>query len=955
MKRLKTLALTTSMLALLTACGNDTSNPTNQETTVSSTNTQRDASELVSFEKFTLDNGLKVVMHIDKSDPVVAVALTSHVGSAREKPGRTGFAHLFEHLLFLESENLGKGGLDKLSARIGGSGANGSTSRDRTNYFQTVPNDALEKMIWAEADKLGYFINTVTDPVLAKEKQVVKNEKRQGIDNRPYGHSFYVVDKNLYPEGHPYNWQVIGSLEDLQNATLDDVKEFFRRWYVPNNVTLTIAGDFDPEQAKDWVQKYFGEIKRGENIERQRKQPASLSETKKRFYEDNFARTPQLLLTWPGVHQYHPDSYALDVLISYLSEGKNAPLNKVLIDDKKLTTTIFMFNRNSELAGQTTLGVRALDGIKLDNVQSAIDEAFADFEQNGISEKDLARVKAGAEVDFYNGIESVLGKAFQLAQYDIFAGDPGFINEDIKNIQAVTRDDVMRAYETYIKDKHYVAVSTVPKGQNNLILSGSTQAKIVEEKIVQGAEESFDASVIAEYERTPSSFDRTVEPPYGPEPTLQVPVIWESTLSNGLKIYGIEDTELPLVQFDLTIEGGQLLDSLDKVGVANLVGELMQKGTKNKTTAELEEAIEALGASIFITAGPEAIRITGNTLAKNLGETIAILEEILLEPRWDEQEFDLAKLRVLNQLEQEKSNPNAIADNAFANLIYGEDHILSRNILGTAASVETITLDDLKAYYANNFSPSVARLHVVGDVKQQDLIARFDSLSSKWARKDITIPKYPAPKEVEASKVYFYDVPGAKQSIIRFGYPALTRTEKDFYAANLMNYRLGGGGFASRLTQELREGKGYTYGIFSRFFGSERQGDFVISSGVRSNITLEAATLVKEILEKYGDTFSEQDLDVTKGFQLKSKARAFETPNAKLGLLRNISTYGLPYDYVLAQNTTIRNLSIEQVQSLAEQYIRPDQMIYLVVGDAATQFERLNALGFGEPVLLKNN
>ncbi len=261
----------------------------------------------IDYEKFTLPNGLDVIFHIDRSDPVVAVSLTAHVGSAREKAGRTGFAHMFEHLLFLESENLGKGGLDKLTARIGGSGANGSTNRDRTNYLQTVPKDALEKMLWAEADKLGWFINTVTEPVLQKEKQVVKNEKRQGVDNNPYGHTSYVIDKALYPEDHPYNWQVIGSLDDLQNAQLEDVKEFFRRWYVPNNVTLTVAGDFDPVQARKWVEKYFSEIKRGEEITPLQKRPGVVRETVKFYHEDNLARLPELTYAWPTVEQYHPD------------------------------------------------------------------------------------------------------------------------------------------------------------------------------------------------------------------------------------------------------------------------------------------------------------------------------------------------------------------------------------------------------------------------------------------------------------------------------------------------------------------------------------------------------------------------------------------------------------------------------------------------------------------------
>ncbi|MEP0710982.1 MAG: insulinase family protein, partial [Algoriphagus sp.] len=581
----------------------------------------------VEYEKFILDNGLEVVFHIDKSDPVVAVALTAHVGSAREKEGRTGFAHLFEHLLFLESENLGKGGLDKMTARIGGSGANGSTSRDRTNYLQTVPNDALEKMIWAEADKLGWFINTVTEPVLAKEKQVVKNEKRQGVDNQPYGHTSYVIDKNLYPADHPYNWQVIGSLEDLQNAKLEDVKEFFRRWYVPNNVTLTIVGDFDPVQAKAWVKKYFDEIASGDPIEPMTPRAGQVETIKKLYHEDNFAKLPELTLTWPTVEQYHPDSYALDVLTQYLSSGKNAPFNRILVDDKKLTSNVRMYNRTSELAGQAQLSVRAFADKDLDEVAVAIDEAFAKFEESGISEKDLARIKAGQETSFYNALSSVLGKGVQLAQYNIFAHDPGFINQDIQQVLSVTPADVMRVYEQYIKDKNYIATSFVPKGNLEAALEGSVKADVVEEQIVQGAEENFDASIQATYEKAPSTFDRSVEPPYGKTPELKIPDVWKETLSNGLEVYGIENHEVPLVQFTMVIDGGQLLDDPAKVGVANLLAQLMTKGTQSKTTAELEDAIDQLGASINVFASTESINLSVNTLSRNYDEVLELVNE----------------------------------------------------------------------------------------------------------------------------------------------------------------------------------------------------------------------------------------------------------------------------------------------------------------------------------------
>lgn len=907
----------------------------------------------VDFEKFTLDNGLEVIFHEDKSDPVVAVALTFHVGSAREKEGKTGFAHLFEHLLFLESENLGKGGLDKMSSRIGGSGANGSTSRDRTNYFQTVPNDALEKMIWAEADKLGFFINTVTEAVVAKEKQVVKNEKRQGVDNRPYGHVNYVVGKNLYPESHPYNWQVIGSLEDLQNATLADVKEFYNKWYVPNNATLVIAGDFDFEQAKAWIHKYFDEIPRGEEITPLEDQPASLSETKKLFYEDNFARLPELRLTYPAVDIYHEDSYALDILTELLASGKKAPLNQVLIDEKELTSGVFFFSNNSEIAGEMSLIVRAFPNTDLNEVHSAVFEAFERFEEEGFTDSDLDRIKAGIETQFYNGLSSVLGKAFNLAQYNIFAGDPGYINEDIQKTLAVTKEDVMRVYEQYIKGKDYIATSFVPMGQADLALDGSIPATVVEEVIAEsGADEQFELPEETEYERTPSSFDRSVEPPYGNSPELAVPEVWSFTLDNGIPVHGITNSELPIVQFELRIKGGLMLEDMEKIGVSNLLAEVMTRGTANKTPEELEEAIDELGASINIRSGRQAITISGNTLARNFEATMALVEEMLLEPRWDETEFSLARQSTLSTIAAQSADPNSIASNTFNSVVYGEDNILSKNPIGTINTVESITLDDLKAYYEANMSPSVADFMVVGAINEQEVNKVLRGLEENWSGADVQIPEFVKPESIAEPTVYFYDVPGAKQSVLNFGYLAMPETDPDYYPATVMNYILGGGGFASRFTQELREGKGYTYGIRSGFAGNELPGAFQISSGVRTNVTLESAALVKQIMEEYPSTFTEADLATTKSFLLKSNARRFETLGAKLNMLYNVSTYGWEADYVKEREQIVRDITIEDISELAREYANPNTMIYVVVGDAETQMHRLEELGFGKPVLV---
>jgi zinc protease len=906
----------------------------------------------VDYEKFKLPNGLDVIFHIDRSDPVVAVSLTAHVGSAREKPGRTGFAHLFEHLLFLESENLGKGGLDAMSARIGGSGANGSTNRDRTNYLQTVPKDALEKMLWAEADKLGWFINTVSDDVLAKEKQVVKNEKRQG-DNQPYGHTQYVIDKNLYPADHPYNWQVIGSLDDLQNATLDDVKEFFRRWYVPNNVTLTVAGDFDPVQAKKWVEKYFAEIKRGQDVERQKKRPGVVKQTVKLYHEDNFATLPELTMAWPGVETYHPDSYALEVLTRYLATGKKAPLYKVLVEKMKVAPGASMYIYDSEIAGQIQLSVEAFDGKDLDEVAAGIDEAFAMFERDGISDADLGRIKAGQETAFYNSLSSVLGKGVQLTQSSMFAGDPGFVSKDIANILAVTPADVRRVYEKYIKGKNYVATSFVPKGKVVVALDGSTKADVVEEKIVQGAEAEVDPSAQAKYERTPSTFDRTKEPPYGPAPQIKIPAIWETKLPNGLRVYGIRSREVPLVQFEIVVDGGSQLDDLNKVGVANLMARLMTQGTAKKTPQQLEEAIQQLGASINVYATAEDVRVGVNTLARNYDATLALVEEILFEPRWDAAEFDRIKRSTISQIQQTLASPTGVAAIQANLLLYGKNDIRGRSSSGTIESVNAITIDDLKAYYAKNMSPSVARMHVVGSLNKAKVVKSLSGINKRWNAKKVTLPTFRMPTKPAKTSVYFYDVPDAKQSVVRIFTPSLLAVDKDFYPATVANYILGGGGFASRLTQELRESKGYTYGIGSGFQGTKNVGTFGIQSSVRSNVTLESLQLIKSIMNDYGKTFTDADLDTTKSFLIKSNARAFETSFAKLDMLDDISSYGWKYDYVKDREAIVNGMTVAKIRELAAKYLDLNQMTILVVGDAKTQLPRLKELGFGEPIVIQ--
>jgi zinc protease len=902
----------------------------------------------LAFERYELANGLDVVLHVDRSDPIAAVAMTFHVGSAREVPGRTGFAHLFEHLFFLDSENLGPGGLDRLMTRIGSS-TNGTTNRDRTNYFEVVPVDGLEKALWAEADKLGFFINTVTESVVAKEKQVVKNEKRQSYDNQPYGHNNFVIDEAMYPEGHPYRWQVIGSLDDLDAASLADVVDFHGRWYRPGNATLVVAGDLDVERTKGWIERYFGEIPAGEPVSVPSAPPVALAAHVRLFHEDNYARVPQLTLAWPAVPVYHPDSYALGALADLLTDGRSTPFYGVLVEEDEVAPAVNASATGGELAGRFTLSVRAFAGTDLDSVFASMQRAFARFEDEGVPPEELERVKAGYESEHYARLSSVLGKAFQLAEFNIFAGDPGFGATDLERRLAVTADDVLRVYRRYIDGRPYVATSFVPRGQVDVTLAESERARVAEEPIVAGAEAEL-TTVERGEARTESAIDRSVEPPYGAAPTRVAPNVWRDELANGVVVLGIEDREVPMVQFELRMKGGQLLEATDRAGVANLLAESMTAGTRSKTPEELEAAIDLLGATISVDAGAESFSISGSTLTRNYAATMDLVEEILLEPRFDSTEFTLARQRIVNTLQQRAANPTGIAEDVFQRLLYGE-HVLGANRLGQLATVEQITLADLRRYHAEALTPQAAAYHVSGAVNEGAVGDALAGLEERWTGAE---PAFPAPAAWDPSRagLYFVDVPGASQSVLAVGYLALAETDSDFYPATVMNFRLGGGGFASDLTQVLREQRGYTYGIGSRFDGTDAPGPFAVRSSVRSNITLEALELVRDIIAAHGPTFDAADLDATQSFLLRANAGAFETANAKIGMLADMSAYGFPADYVLRREQIVRDMTVERVRELAGRYLDPERMVWLVVGDATTQRGRLVSLGLGEPMLL---
>jgi len=916
-----------------------------------SANNPEDKTVKIDYEKYKLSNGLDVILHVDRSDPIVALAVQYHVGSNRETEGHTGFAHLFEHMMFQRSENVPEDQFFKLIQDAGGT-LNGGTSNDATTYFEVVPKNALEKIIWMESDRMGFMINTVTKKSFAVQQNVVQNEKRQSYDNRPYGFTQEVVAKNLYPEGHPYSWTVIGEMQDLLNAQVEDVKAFHQKYYVPNNATLVLAGDFDVDAAKKLIEKYFGEIPRGNEVKDPVPVPIKLDQTKKLYHEDNFAKAPQFKMIWPTIEEYSDDSYPLSYLGQLLSQGKKAPLYKVLEKEKKLTTSQSAYNSSLEIAGSFTITVTANEGVSLKDVEAGIFEAFKMFETEGFTEDDVERIKASQETNFYNGIASVLGKSFQLAAYNEYAGDPSYYLTDIQKMKAVTKEDILRVYDKYIKGKPYLATSFVPKGLLSLVAEGSLDAGIKEEDIKNATQVSIEEMQEEPIPQTPTSFDRKIIPVDGPDPAITLPVVWEEKLGNGVRVLGIENDELPLVQFTVVLKGGHYLDPLDKAGTALLVADMMMEGTENKTPQELEEEIERLGAYISISASATDITISANTLARNYEKTLALVEEILLEPRWDAEEFDMAKSRLQNRLLRAKADPNSLARDAFMKLVYGPDHIFSIDRQGNETTVAGITLDDLKTYYKNNFSPSVATFQVAGDISQEKIMASLKSLNKKWAPREVTFPSYTTPPAPEKSKIYFVDVPGAKQSVINIGCLSLSRNEPDYYAATVMNYKLGGS-FNSNVNLVLREEKGFTYGARTSISGSYIPGTFMASSSVRSSATYESVDIFKRLMEEYRQGIPAEDLTFTKNSLNKSKAREFETLGSKLRMLQEISMYNLPMDYVRQQEKVVAEMTLEEHKALAEKYIDPQRMYYVIAGDAATQKEALGQIGFGEAEIIK--
>jgi len=621
---------------------------------------------------------------------------------------------------------------------------------------------------------------------------------------------------------------------------------------------------------------------------------------------------------------------------------------KIIVEERSLAPRVTGQTENMEMAGKLNFSVRAFPGTNLTDIEKAITNAFAQFEKDGFSDSDLSRVKALNESAFLNSISSVKDKSFHLAFYNTFKGTPGYLTEHYTRYQNVTREDIMRVYEKYLKGQHYVATSFVPKGSVDLVVKGSTRFPVVEEDINEKVEKKELANILID--PIPSKIDRSKAPAAKDNPELTTPKVWVNALKNGVKVLGTEQRELPMISCTLEIKGGLFQESIERLGVGNLVASMLTEGTKNKTPSELEEAIDALGSRIRISNGEEYLTIRISCLRRNLNATFMLLEEMITQPRWDAASFERLKKETLDSIERQDSRASSLGNRVMGQLLYGKDNVLAYTPSGTLETVNRISLEDLSKFYATNITPQNAHITIVGDISNEEAMKAMASLDDHWKGKAVAIP---APTQVEKrtqTQLYFVDLPDAKQSYVAVCYLAMKSSNPDFMAASLMNERLGGG-FNSRLNLVLREEKGYTYGASSGFLRSSFQAPFLAASSVRSNATQDSVRIFKEILTSYADDINEEDISSTKDGHIKSYALANESLDSLNRWLTRIAREDLPIDYREQDLKKILSFTLEESRAMAKKWL-PEAMIYLVVGDAATQLAPLAEVGLGTPILL---
>ncbi len=900
----------------------------------------RNGNELViPYEKYQLSNGLTILIHEDHSDPIVYVDVTYHVGSAREQEGRSGFAHFFEHMMFQGSEHIADEQHFKIVTEAGGV-LNGTTNIDRTNYFELLPSNQLETALWLESDRMGFLLDSVTQKKFEIQRATVKNERGQNYDNRPYGLVHEKVCEAFYPVTHPYSWQTIGYIDDLNRVDVSDLKNFFKRWYGPNNGTLTVSGDVLPKDVIKLAEKYFGPIPRGPEVKPQFFSPIILNEDRYISYEDNI-RAPQLSFTFQSIPQYSADEAALDILADILAGSKSSIFYQNFVKTQ-LAQSVDIGNYTGELNGQFNITVKTFPDKTLIEMDTLIRNSLKEFEKKGVIEDDLKKFKAGFESNMVNSISSVRGKGGMLASFQTFNNNPNYIRNEIERYNSVSKEDVMRVYNKYIKNQHAVILSVYPKGKPEIIAKANNFVPPI--RNINNTEAIEYKNII--YKKAIETFDRTKKPLPNASPIVKAPDYWIQNFDNGLKIIGAENNEVPDITIQLNIEAGHQYEKIEKAGISVLLTSLLNESTLYHSAEQIVEKLERIGSSInFVTNGQE-ITMNLTSLIKNIDSTLVIAEEILFHPKFDKEDFERIKKQKLESIANQATQAPTIANNVFSKLMYGSNHIMGIPSIGTKESVNLITLNDVKEYYKTYFSPKIATTVIVGDITKESIISKLTFLKN-WKGENILHMQESKIPVIDKTKIYIVNKEKAPQSEIRIGYMAMPFDALgDYHKSGIMNYVLGGA-FNSRINLNLRELHGYTYGASSAFSGNKFTGPFLARSAVKSNATDSSIVeFIKEIKNYADKGITNEELTFTKNSISQNEALRYETSSQKAGFIKRILDYNLNKNFVAKQSELLKSITKKDIDILSKKYLPYNAMAIVVVGDIVKIYDGLKKLNF---------
>ena len=875
----------------------------------------------IKYEKFTLPNGLRVIVHEDRKIPVVAVNIWYHVGSKDERPGKTGFAHLFEHLMFNGTENYNNEYFSPFQ-QVGATDMNGTTNNDRTNYFENVPTPALDLALWMESDRMGHLLGVVNEEKLDEQRGVVQNEKRQG-ENQPYGRVFLQASKSTFPVGHPYSWTTIGSLEDLNAATLEDVQNWFKTYYGPNNAVLSLAGDINTDEAKEIVTKYFGDIPPGPSPIKKKKWIAKRSGEKREIMYDRVPNT-RIYKVWNTPEIGSPEQTHFELMASLLTGGKNSSLYQELVYKRRLATSVSAFYYDRELAGQFWIAVDLANGQSLAELEAALDDTLSEFIKRGPNAKRLKNTKTSIRASWIKGLQRIGGfggKSDLLAYSEVYSGDPGAYLKFINDMMEITNKDIKTTASAWLTDGAYV-LTVVPE-ENRTFSS---------ESVVDRTQLPF-----------PTDF-----------PVLDLPKIQRAQLSNGLDVVLAERHDVPMINLSFQIKSGHATDPKEQPGLASFTMSMLTEGTGSYDALELSDRLEELGTDLYTNTGLDVSSVNISSLKSNFVDSLKIMYEVITEPTFDQTEIERKKSRWLAAIDQSLSTPNGMVSNLIPKILYGENHPYAKPFSGngTRESIQWMSREDLMNYKQRFIAPSNASLIVVGNTTLDEVVPMLESQFGKLAEnkmlKGVQL-NYKVVNQSDIRRVYLVDKPGAVQSLIVAGQLMPAIGSSDEIDIDLMN-RVIGGSFTSRLNMNLREDKSWSYGVRARLSQYKGPRPMLVYAPVQTDKTIPS---IQEIIREYDEYLSsnpakDEELEaIVKDLSL-GLIGDYETFGALMSGLSGIVSQGRDDNYIDTLPTKYRSMTIDDINSAAKRYLDPSIWTWVIIGDLSKIEEGIEELNLGK-------